>query len=195
MNITVLHDYKGNFESKYTAIPYRSGFDKELLKKYFLNYGINIDYKNFSDIDFINDNYLGKYFIYTSSEDQDGFYKTYIDDIIYGLSLAGAIVLPDYKFLKAHHNKVFMEVLRSQSKLNQIKNLRSEHFGTIEEFNRKVKYFSFPFVIKPSEGSMSRGVSLISGVKMLKKVKKISKSRNILLDIKDFLRTFIHKGC
>jgi len=33
--IYALLDYKGNFESKYNAIPYRSGMDKKLLEKYF----------------------------------------------------------------------------------------------------------------------------------------------------------------
>ena len=33
--IFFLTDYKNNFGSKHNALPYRSGMDKDLLKKYF----------------------------------------------------------------------------------------------------------------------------------------------------------------
>ena len=120
MKIIVLKDYKNQFETKYSALPYRSGFDKDALTSYFSDLKIEIAFKSFYEIDFENDKIKNQYFLYTSSEDNHVFYKGYIEDVVYGIHLAGGNLIPGYKYLRAHHNKVFMEVLRSQSKLDSI---------------------------------------------------------------------------
>ena len=195
MKIIVLTDYKNQFETKYSALPYRSGFDKKALKSYFSALKIEIEFKAFSEIDFENDKIKNQYFLYTSSEDKHVFYKGYIEDVVYGIHLAGGNLLPGYKYLKAHHNKVFMEVLRSQSKLDSIKNIKSKIYGTYEDFIKDKSILEKPLIVKPAEGSMSKGVSLNSTLNNAKKaIKNISKSQLFFQDLKDYLRRFKHKG-
>ena len=93
--IIALVDYKGHFGSKHNAVPYRSGMDKNLLEKYFAQFGFEIIFKNFSDVDFKNENYKGQYILYTSSEDKGYNYKNYIEDIIWGLKEQEAILIPE----------------------------------------------------------------------------------------------------
>lgn len=195
MKIIVLTDYKNHFETKFTASPYRSGMDKEALKVYFSELGYQIEYKQFHQVDFNHDEFKNNYFLYTSSEDIDGFYKSYIEDIVYGICLSGGIPIPAFKYLKAHHNKVFMEILRSQSDLETIKSIKSKHYGTQEEFQSANKSIEKPVVIKPASGSMSKGVSLNKTPSEAKKsIQLISKSGNMYEDLKDYFRRFKHKG-
>ena len=195
MKIIILTDYKNHFETKYSAVPYRSGFDKKALKSYFSDFEIEIEFKAFSEVDFENNEIKNQYFLYTSSEDKHVFYKGYIEDVVYGIHLAGGKLLPGYKYLKAHHNKVFMEVLRSQSKLDSIKNIKSKLYGTYEDFIKDKFTIQNPTIVKPAEGSMSKGVSLHSTLNSAKKaIKNISKSQLFFQDLKDYLRRFKHQG-
>ena len=120
-------DYKNQFGSKYTATPYRSGMDKDKLNNYFSNYGYDVEFMQLSAVNFPND-WKDKYVLYTSQEDKDYLYKSYIEDIVYGLELAGARVIPSYKFLKANNNKVFMEILRDLSNCVEIQGISSKYY-------------------------------------------------------------------
>ena len=113
--IFLLSDYKNRFELKFTAKPYRSGMNINLLKRYFSKDGYELICKQFSDINFDQTIYKNQIVLYTSQEDSNHLYKGYIDDWIYSLHLQGAYLIPQYKFLKAHENKVFMEMLRNIS--------------------------------------------------------------------------------
>jgi hypothetical protein len=113
--LILLTDYHGFFVSKNTAVPYRIGMDKSLLKQRFETFGLEIDFVRFSDIDFRDPEILSNTYVYTSSEDPGYRYKSYIEDIVLGLEIVGAMVLPPYKFLRANNNKVFMEILRDNS--------------------------------------------------------------------------------
>ena len=195
MKLIILTDYKDHFETKFTASPYRSGFDKGLLKEHLNKQGFEVEFKKFNEIDFEDNSIKNQYFLYTSSEDLDVFYKSYIEDIIYGIHTSGGCPVPDFKYLKAHHNKVFMEILRSQSQLDEMKSIKSNHFGTYEDFINYSNKVSFPIILKPSEGSMSKGISLNKSLSEAKSsINKISKSGNLFKDLKDFLRNFKHKG-
>lgn len=191
--IFLLIDYRNRFGSKYNDHPYRSGMDKELLNHYFMSENFNTEFVNIRDIDFTNKKFINNYILYTSSEDKDNTYKNYIEDIVMGLEIMGAITIPPYKFLKAHNNKIFMEILRDISELEEIKTIKSHHFGCIEdienvELDRDV-------VFKTAEGAMSRGVFLLNNKNDLKKIiKKKSHFRNYRYVIKDFLRKYKHKG-
>lgn len=196
--IYLLLDYRDTFGSKYGAIPYRSGMDKELLKTYFNEKGYNIEYLSFSDIDFRVMNFNNQYVLYTSSEDKNykyNHYKSYIEDICYALQLHGAILIPEYKYLRAHSNKVFMELLRDLSNLQSIKNIKSYHFGSLEEFKKKEQMFESKQVIKGAEGSMSQSVSLANNQnQLMKQSRKISRSKDIFNELWDRGRSFKHKG-
>lgn len=194
--INVILDYKGRFESKYTAVPYRSGFDKELLAKYFNDYGYETNYITYPDIDFRNNQYEGQLFLYCSSEERDAYYKSYIEDIILGLKISGAILIPDFIYLRAQNNKIFMEILRDLSGKENIRNITSKYFGTIEDLYHKNHFFSNgSFVIKPSMGAMSEGITCASDFnKIISRAKTISRTRDYSGEIKDLIRKIKHLG-
>lgn len=194
INIYILLDYKERFGSKYTAKPYRSGMDKRLLMKCFQTKGVDIQFMQFSEVDFKND-WKDKYVLYTSQEDNNYLYKSYIEDIVYGLELAGAKVIPSYKFLKANNNKVFMEILRDIGWISEIQGINSQYYGCAEELIQKQATINYPVVIKTAAGAMSKGVSSASNYKeLISNVKIISRSKNIYSETRDFLRAHKHKG-
>ena len=152
----------------------------------------------------------GTYVFYPSSEVHGLFYKEYIEDILLELDLRGLILLPAYKYFRAHHNKVFMELLRPN-----LKNINSQTIisypiydnrdlmNILEDLESKLKY---PMVLKMSSGSGSRGVSLAKNRKdLLGKVKKMTyvKYRNYSMPwysnvfsskMKTLLRKICHKA-
>lgn len=192
--IYALLDYKNNFNSKAYAKPYRSGMDKELLKSYFKEHGYNLEYMRVCDINFRDKDFRGKYLLINSSEDYNLYYKDFIEDLLLGLMYQGAILLPSFKFFRAHSNKVFMEILRDLSDIKSTKNISSSYYGTLEELTEN-NLVNGEYVIKPAIGAVSRGVSLAKDRKdIIKKVKKISRSRNIFLELWDLGRRIKHKG-
>jgi|LFRM01.1.fsa_nt_gb glutathione synthase/RimK-type ligase-like ATP-grasp enzyme len=193
--IYILTDYKNIFGSKHYATRYRSGMDKKLLEKYFKENGYETIFIKFADINFRKMNFKDQYIIYTSSEDLKGHYKSYIEDIIYGLHLQRTKLIPEYKYLKAHNNKVFMEILRDLTFNDDSGSIHSNYFGTVEELKNNLNKISFPAVIKSATGAMSRGVYLSKNKKeLVKTVKKISRSRDLLAELWDYGRSLKHKG-
>ena len=191
--IILLTDYKNRFGSKHFDNPYRSGMDKELLCKYFNEHSYEVEYKHLNVIDFINSDYKDSNILYTSSEDVGYKYKSYIEDIVLALELAGANVIPSYKFMRANNNKVFMELLRD---INFGKtNLSAISFGSLKDLEMRKEKISFPCVFKESEGASGTGVFLIKNMnKLVSKIKKIEKNRNYKEDLKDYGRAIRHKG-
>jgi glutathione synthase/RimK-type ligase-like ATP-grasp enzyme len=191
-NIICLIDYKGNFSTKWNSIPYRSGMDKTLLKKYFSETGFNIEFKKFHEIDFLSNEFKDNLYIYSSSEDIGYHYKDMIEDVIFGILENGGEVIPDYKFLRAHNNKVFMEILKkTHFKSGTI--LNSSYYGSIEEVD--FGKISYPIVFKSAAGAMSQGVALAQNKTELEKIIKGRCSTRILnKDIRDSIRAIKHKG-
>lgn len=193
--IIILTDYLGRFGSKHNAFPYRSGMDKHKLKQYFYEYGFEAVFVPFSEVNFRKNEIISQYVLYTSQEDPGCYYKSYIEDIVYGLELLGAKVIPPYKYLRANNNKVFMEILRDQLELPIVKNIKSYHFGTLEECLKKADLFEYPVVIKGAEGAMSKNVTLAkSKTELFKKVKKLSRTKNYKEELREFVRSFKYEG-
>ncbi|MFW5803826.1 MAG: ATP-grasp domain-containing protein [bacterium] len=194
--IYALTDYKGFFGSKWKANPYRSGFDKTLLKHYFNQFGWEIEFIRMHEIDF-KQKWENRIVIYTSSEEIGLYYKNFIEDIILGLERAGAQVIPKFDFLRANNNKVYMEILRDQLLGKKLSGISSRFYGTLEELLHELnkEKVSFPCVIKTAAGAMSRGVFLAKDkAELLKYAKKLSRSPHYLAEIKEIVRTKKHKG-
>lgn len=194
-NIYLLTDSFNRFGSKFLTEIRADGMDKSLLVDLFREAGYNCVFKKYSDIDFRSNDYRNEYFLYTSSEDLGGFYKSYVEDIVYALQMCGAIVIPEFKFLKSHHNKVFMEILRDLSNNDTIKNINSKHFGTWEELKNNMPANESKFVIKSAFGAGSKAVMLANNkAELIQKSKIISKVKNYFLDdLRDILRTLKFK--
>ena len=191
--LVALCDYKGGFGSKYFAYPYRSGMDKDVLRKGFLDYGVIISYLNFGDCQNPADFY-DKYVIYTSQEDAGYKYKSYIEDVIHSLQLSGAMVIPSYKYLRANNNKVSMEFLRG-TELGSKFQIETLKLGTLEEVDKHLSKIQYPCVLKMAEGAGSKGVYLAKDKNdLLVKVRHLARSRDYLFEIRDAIRTIRHKG-
>ena len=196
MKIYCLKDYKENFLSHYDSDIYRSGMNKEALREVFQANDIELEFISFSEVQSYNSSFWsGKYVVYTSSEDDGFLYKNYIEDIVYYLELSGAKVIPDFRFLKANNNKVFMELLLQTIAPNTRLALKNMVFGCYEEIIPQLDNLKYPLVFKKAAGAMSKGVGVAANkTELISNLKKISKSSNARLDFKDKLREIKHPG-
>ena len=195
IKILCIVDYKNIFSNKVPSNPYNSGLDKEILSSCFNKLGCKVEFLTFTDIDFKNNNYRNQYIIYTSSEDYGLHYKSFIEDVIYGLESAGAILLPKAKFLRAHHNKVYMEILRDLLLCET--GIYSKYFGTIVDLKKEKDNLTYPLIMKPFAGSSSKGVGLIKNEKQLikhaKKISKCNEIKGLLLDLGLYYKKMLQK--
>jgi len=193
--IIALTDYKNRFGSKHFDTPYRSGMDKTLLEKYFNTLGFDIEFIQFSHLVCLENIPTDCFYIYTSSEDVGYYYKGFIEDIVLFLHETGCSIIPDYKYLRANNNKVFMELIRKSTGDEVLLSIKSNVFGTKEEALSLSKKLNFPVVIKKAEGASGRGVFKADNIKeYVKIISKISNTKNTLKDIKEIGRYYKYDG-
>jgi glutathione synthase/RimK-type ligase-like ATP-grasp enzyme len=160
MNIIhMLVDYRGAFYSSFSTHKQLCSMNVEEIRHGFLDAGYELRVRQYCEVDFRKDDFKNQHILYQSSEDRGSLYKSYIEDILLGLRIQGAILIPRFECFRSHHNKVFAEILRSLSGNDAMMNIQSRQFGTYEEFERAA--VDFPAVIKTSAGAGSRGVRLI----------------------------------
>jgi len=190
--LVMLTDYRRFF---YHSVRHKdAGMDIELVIENFNREGWEIIIKKYPEIDFRNDNYQEKFILYQSSEDRDLFYKSYIEDILLGLELQGAILIPNFYYFRAHHNKVFMEILRDLSHLKELRNIKSKSYGTYEEFSQELSLFPSKCVLKPSEGCGSSGIKLLQDEYPKKKyAKKVSRSLHLIDALKNIIKCYLRR--
>jgi hypothetical protein len=78
--------------------------------------------------------------LYTSSEDRGLQYKSWIEDLVLAMEAAGARTIPSFRFLRAHHNKVMMEALRTQLFPKEAALLHTYSFGTYRISRREQRF-------------------------------------------------------
>lgn len=191
--IYLLTDYKGYFGSKWKAKPYRSGYDKQALAKAFSEYGYECVFVASSEVFTTDVVWRGQPVLYTSSEEVGNNYKNYMEDVVWGLQEAGAILLPRGAFLRAHNNKVCMEILRDQLLGEELTGIKSRTFGTLEELEAALARCEIPFpcVLKSALGAMSKGVfCALSPRELIKRAKQISRTPHLRFELRDALRPF-----
>jgi len=192
--ILILTDYKGFFGSKQKSPIYRGGMDLTRIITIFQQYGYQTVIKKFSEIDIQEIIRTKPIILYTSSEDESDRYKSYIEDIILALESTGVPAIPKFTYLRAHNNKVFMELLRNISNFDDIHTIHSEYYGTIEELQSKASHMEFPVVIKTFGGAMSRGVAKANNKEeLISAAKKFSRSSAMKHNIKEILRKVKYK--
>lgn len=185
--ILILTDDRGQFYSSTREMGGSMNVDK--IKTKLTNLGYSVKVLGFTKINFSANQFKNYYVLYQSTEDPDLRYNDYIEDIILGLEQSGSILIPKFKYFRAHHNKVFMEILRDTLDLGYPTGFM--HFGTLEELMSNRVEMPYPLVIKPSQGSKGKNIFLVQDRKQLvKKARKISSSftsTNILRSIKSVL--------
>lgn len=193
--IYLITNYRGAFGNKYKTTPHHSGMNKELLSRFFSEYDFDVSFLSSSEIDFRSEVYKNAIILYTTTEDPNGLYKSYIEDIVCGLEQIGAVVIPDFIHLKSHHNKVFMEILRDTYNIDELNNIHTQKFGSKEEFDTFFIKTNLPIVIKKASGASSIGVFLGQSYNdIINKVKIASRSFNLSWGIKEKLRSFKYKN-
>lgn len=187
-------DYREHF---YSSVKRReASMDIDSIRAYFAEQDYMLMVKRYPEVDFRKDDFSGEYVLYQSSEDRDLLYKGFIEDIILGLYLQGAILVPPFHLFRAHHNKVFMEILRDLSKDPLLYSVQSRYYGTYEDF---INLFPFdsghPVVLKPAAGAMSQGVRLLFTASELQKhARKISRSLHLMDALKNLLKPYWFQG-
>jgi glutathione synthase/RimK-type ligase-like ATP-grasp enzyme len=159
-----------------------TSMDIDRIKNNFISMGFAVSVFKFSEFD-LNEDYHGVYILYQTSEADGGFYKRYIEDLIYFLEKQGAFVLPKHELLKAHHDKVFMELLRLKFSDNSLKTIKSWCYGSWRD--AKNYNSQFPVVVKRISTTSGKGVFLANNrTQYLKRIKEAGKVI-MALDIMD----------
>jgi glutathione synthase/RimK-type ligase-like ATP-grasp enzyme len=156
-NLFILTDEQSEFLVSKADLENYTSMDIGKIRDFFISRNFNVKVCKFSELD-LNENYKGVYFLYQSSEAPGSFYKRYIENLIYFLEKQGALPLPKFEYLKAHHDKASMELLRMSFKDNSLKNVQSLCYGSwVDARNYRA---GFPVVIKAVSSSASAGVYL-----------------------------------
>ncbi len=156
--IWLLTDYRGAF---YSTMRNRWGvcsYDLETVRAEFGKRGFSARILPYSEIDLRRESFKGRLVAYQSAEDPGSRYKDYLEDLLLGIQLQGGVLIPHFACFRAHHNKVFFEVLRDISGDPEIQHPQAWSFGTLEDFRRWRG--SYPKVIKRAWGAGSSGVRL-----------------------------------
>ena len=192
-SIVILVDYLNRFGSKQKSKTYRSGMDLDKIKMYFEEKKFEVDILNISESVFLLKEREPSYIIYTSSEDHDGKYKSFIEDVILFLQDIGHICIPSYKFLRAHNNKVYMELLRTAFKLSDDPIFQTSYGATIKELeNKSLKY---PVILKGATGALSKAVLKAKNkIELIQGFRKINKKDDLKLRIHELIRRVRHRS-
>ena len=176
--ICLLLDYRGTLWSSVRRIETDYSMDVSAIANAFRDYDYQVHTMEFSKIDF-RSKYDHNIFVYQTSEDRGVLYKSFIEDSVYALQLHGAVVIPEYRYLLAHHNKCFMEFLRDLTPNPNVQSLKAHCFGVYEEI--KDADLTFPIVLKPSAGAKGTGVCIAyDRAELLRNAKKLMRSFSML---------------
>jgi glutathione synthase/RimK-type ligase-like ATP-grasp enzyme len=191
--ILLVTDYRNYFYSSTKA--WDVCMDVKKIAAQLSNWGAIVTVCRYDEIDFAKENYSGYFVLYQSSEDPGLHYKSYIEDVLLGFVLQGAILIPRFSLFRAHHNKVFMEVLRNISQFNDLKNIESKYYGTYEEFVAHKQFFNGSYVLKPSAGALSSGVTLFNAQRdSLSKIAKISDTSTLFEKVKQIVKKMVRSA-
>jgi glutathione synthase/RimK-type ligase-like ATP-grasp enzyme len=163
-----------------------TSMDIEKIKKFFLARDCSAEVCKFSELDLTKD-YKGVDIVYQTSEAPGNFYKRYIEDVIFFLEKQGANVIPKYELLKAHHNKVYMELLKSTFVDPSLKTIESICYGSwVDALNYNA---AFPTVIKRPSSTSSTGVFLAKDRKEFNRLIKYAGNIIFAQGLKEYLLT------
>lgn len=169
VHIVLLEDYRGAFWSSTTNAQSLTTMDKARLRDAFARHGHSVQFLSFSRLDDIPD-WNGVPFLYTSSEDPGLCYKSYIEDRVLQLELLGARPIPGFAMLRAHHNKVFMELLRRVYLASDPMTGATLSLGALEELNAGARLPPTPAFVKEAAGAGSSTVRLARTPRQLRKL-------------------------
>jgi glutathione synthase/RimK-type ligase-like ATP-grasp enzyme len=152
-------DYKHEFFPPHEGTSVVTDLDR--LEDSFEELGYGLEVRRFSEVDLRRRDHAGRYVLYQSAQDPGLNYKGYIEDVLLGLELQGARLVPSFHLFRAQHNKVFLEILRDLSDVEEVRSLSSRIYGSYQEFVEDLDSIRFPAVLKAATGVSGRGVSVV----------------------------------
>ena len=188
-------DYKGQFGSRYHSTPYRGGMDRDLLSRHMAERGYEAVFIKPLKEETARYDLTAQVVVFGSHQDQGLHYKRYLEDLAVALDAAGLTVCPSPLLIRAHENKVFFEMMRQTSGIQEIRKPRSWWYGSLDEFMAAAAGLPYPVLIKRPEGSMSRGVSLARSENEAKKItRRVMKTPFLRGKLRDTVRRFRHSN-
>ncbi len=192
--IVLIEDYRGSFYSRVGNQRTLCTMDTGKVIESFGSLGYNVVRKRFQDID-LTQNWNKVPVVYTSSEDSGSRYKSYIEDIVLALETSGAMILPNFIYLRAHHNKSFMEALRYRLFPEEASSLQSRTFGTYEDLVNADLSSEWPKVIKSAFGAGSTLVAKSDNrMELLRIARKFSLSMSFTETVREYRSRFLWRG-
>lgn len=189
--LTLLIDYRAGFwlsdQNGFTT----GSMNVQSLVDALIGNGFDVRVVPFSKVDVTAD-WRNELVLYQSSEDDGLHYKSFIEDLMYALELKGAILLPSWAHLHAHHNKVFAELYLDSIGMNMRLRLEAKVYGALEEYGWR----GVPVVLKSSAGAGSRGVRLASTlVEAQRYARELTRSRDSTVGrLKELVKRAIRRG-
>jgi hypothetical protein len=125
--------------------------------------------------------------LYQSSEDVGLHYRSFIEDVVLGLSIGGAFVVPRFEILRAHHNKVLQEILRRTLPIPS--GPASHVYGTVQELEADLEQVPIPAVLKGATGAASTQVFLALNRRVLRRMaRRVSRTWHPIDSSKELLK-------
>ena len=164
-----MQDLRGWFWKTYPNPQKTQSLDIDRIKTNLQSQGYSVEITTFTDLD-LTRNFENHYILYGSSEDLWGGTKDYFEDILLQIQLRGGLLLPRFEYFRAHHNKVMMEILRSNFSNPSLKTITSNHYPN-QKYALAALHFdsNYPIVIKSASGAGSQGVFLARSSQEYKK--------------------------
>ncbi len=160
--VVILVDYRGAFWSSKKVTTTPTTMDCSALRAALAERGFRTVLMGFDQV-VPSDRWRAIPVVYTSSEDPGLQYKSYIEDVVLALDRCGARLLPRFDLLRAHHNKVYMELLRRILIPDDPLADGTAAFGTVEEYRRSARAPGPPVFVKGAAGAGSETVRFAGG--------------------------------
>lgn len=159
MQVTLLTDYRHAFWSSTSNVRTKTTMNVPLLEHELGRLGLVSRALSPREVPAVGD-WTDKVVVYTSSEDDGLHQKSYLEDMVTYLELEGARLIPGPLLLRAHHNKVLMELLRRHWLPEDPLVPMTHVFGTVEDLERDLDSIALPAFVKGSAGAGSATVAL-----------------------------------
>lgn len=178
-NILIIKDLRNWFWSTYPNWSTSISLDVDYMTSYFIDMGYQVEVTSYASFDYSR-NYKAYIVLYSSAEDYCGGSKAFMEDILIHLLNQDAILLPDFRYFRAHDNKVMMEILRNEYRNDRLKTIHSQVWASYEQL-KEATFTQYPIIVKRAAGAGGEGVFLAHDRKELYKyAKKVSRMTNLL---------------
>jgi hypothetical protein len=188
--IFLITDYRGQFWSSAMNARSRCSMNVDRLVERFAVLGHELVVKRAADAAACISAFRGHPVVYTSAEDRADQYRGFLEDLVLGLTIAGAVLVPRFELLRAHHNKVFAELYRQLMMGTMEGEIRAKVYDVPQSVTEPP--FSLPVVVKGFSGAGSKAVRLARDPREFVRIAKSTAfCRDLLFTLAEWRRRFV----